>query len=98
MRIDTGIVTRVGLPPGLRDDPEQASTAVGQGGSLVINSQLLEVRDREAGVVTLTDGTGDAGSLFIDVETLNVSNATIGTFTSEKEILQKLIFKQMISF
>jgi hypothetical protein len=69
------------LPPELRDNSESISTARGQGGSMIVNTPLLEMTTRDAGILNFSYGTGNTGSIFIEADLINLLNTVIGSFT-----------------
>ena len=78
-RVDTGIISQVGLPPALRTT--ENSTAIGQGGSIVVNTDSLDISVNDAGIFSLAHGVGDSGMVDVRANTINITDTAIGTIT-----------------
>jgi filamentous hemagglutinin family protein len=80
LRIDTAIISWVGLPPELRQNPDKVSTGRGQGGSIIVDTPLLEMTTRDTGILNFSYGRGNTGSISITANSINLDNTVIGAF------------------
>ena len=76
--LDAGIRNLVGEPPELQSNPEEGSTAIGNAGSIFINTNLLEVTKR-ADINNKVFGTGDAGDVNINADEVSMSEGEIAS-------------------
>ena len=73
---DTSIQNLVGLPSNRRINPESDSSAIGNGGSIFINTDLLSISDR-GGISAKSYGIGNAGDVNVTANTINIGGGSI---------------------
>ena len=71
--LDTVISNHVGLSAIKREDPKASSTAVGNGGSIFINSDRLELSGRSI-ISTITFGQGNAGKVVVEADSVEINS------------------------
>ena len=76
--LDTEINNHVGLAVTRRDNPNDKSNAIGNGGAIVINTDLLEISN-QARITANSFSLGDAGDIIIKTKDFILNGETIGS-------------------
>ena len=74
--LDTSIRNLVGLPINRREDASEESSAVGNGGSIFVNTNLLQISNR-ASISAKVYGLGNAGDVNVTAQDISVDAGAI---------------------
>ncbi len=74
--LDTSIRNFVGLPLNRREDSSEESSAVGNGGSIFVNTNLLQISNR-ASISAKVYGSGNSGDVNVTAQNISVDAGAI---------------------